>query len=106
MRTRLESFPGRDFSIVRVCNLDPLIKISSFLVQEVPPFIGSRLVRKLVGSEAPRSVLDNFSTGRLQNLEGLKNQFELVLAHATESRISQVLLIHLAQERLRACNRP
>ena len=51
MGPRLGSFPGRDFSIGRVC--------------------------KSVGLRAPRLVLDNFSTGRLQNLEGLKNQFEL-----------------------------
>ena len=78
MRAGLESSPGRDFSVVRICILDPLIEMSSFLVTGGAGFIGSHLARKLVGLGHHVRILDNFSTGRLENLEGLKNQFELL----------------------------
>src|SRR5689334_13219501 len=41
-------------------------------------FIGSRLVRNLVGSGISVRVLDNYSTGKPENLAGLGRQVELV----------------------------
>ncbi len=41
-------------------------------------FIGSHLVRRLLGSGCEVVVLDNFATGKRENLHGIEGRFELV----------------------------
>ena len=49
----------------------------TFLVTGGAGFIGSHIVRRLVGAQARVRVLDNFSTGRRANLAGLTDRIEL-----------------------------
>jgi len=58
--------------------------MSSFLVTGGAGFIGSHLVRKLVALGHNVRVLDNLSTGRLRNLDGLEGQFEWFCGNAAD----------------------
>src|SRR5215510_14740642 len=49
----------------------------TFLVTGGPGFIGSHIVRRLVGAGARVRVLDKFSTGRRANLAGLADRIDL-----------------------------
>jgi UDP-glucose 4-epimerase len=60
----------------------PNLSVSSFLITGGAGFIGSHLVHKLVSLGHGVRVLDNLSTGRLQNLHGLEGQFEWINADA------------------------
>jgi UDP-N-acetylglucosamine/UDP-N-acetyl-alpha-D-glucosaminouronate 4-epimerase len=48
-------------------------------------FVGSNLVEHLVGEGASIRVLDNFSTGKRENLDGVRDQIELVEASITDA---------------------
>jgi UDP-glucose 4-epimerase len=50
----------------------------SFLVTGGAGFIGSHIVRRLVGAQARVRVLDNFSTGRRANLAEVADRIELI----------------------------
>ena len=41
-------------------------------------FIGSHLVDKLVSNGHEVSVIDNFSTGRIENLKHIQNSIEII----------------------------
>jgi nucleoside-diphosphate-sugar epimerase len=50
----------------------------TFLVTGGAGFIGSHIVRRLVGADARVRVLDNFSTGRRSNLASIADRIELI----------------------------
>lgn len=49
-----------------------------YLVTGGAGFIGSHIVRKLVPMEEPVRVLDNFSAGKMENLQGIDDKIELI----------------------------
>jgi UDP-glucose 4-epimerase len=71
-----------DILVVRIAILDPLTAMSSFLVTGGAGFIGSHLVRELIACGHRVRVLDNLSTGRRQNLDGLDGRFEFFCGDA------------------------
>jgi nucleoside-diphosphate-sugar epimerase len=51
---------------------------NKYLVTGGAGFIGSNIVRKLVSDGSAVRVLDNFSSGKRENLDGILNQIELI----------------------------
>jgi UDP-glucose 4-epimerase len=49
-----------------------------YLITGGAGFIGSNLARKLVGQDADVVILDNFSTGKVENLEDLKDRARVI----------------------------
>lgn len=74
----------------------------SFLVTGGGGFIGSQIVRRLLGAGARVCVLDNFSTGSRANLAGVIDQIELIegdiadLAAARRAVAGVAYVLHLA----------
>ncbi len=58
--------------------------MASFLVTGGAGFIGSNIVAELIGRGEKVRVLDNFTTGRRENLEALKDSVELVEGSLTD----------------------
>jgi len=63
------------------------VKLKSVLVTGGAGFIGSHLVEKLVARGAKVTVLDNFSTGKKENLSQFKNKIELIKGSITNKKI-------------------
>ncbi|MEW6106155.1 MAG: SDR family oxidoreductase [Bacillota bacterium] len=55
-------------------------------------FIGSNLVRRLVGCAQEVAVLDNLSTGRIENLAGLESRIEFVQGDVRDAALVSRLL--------------
>ncbi len=58
-----------------------------YLVTGGAGFIGSHIVEKLVGMGEKVRVLDNFSSGRIENLRGLMDKIDLVLGDLLEQTV-------------------
>jgi len=54
-------------------------------------FIGSHLVEKLVSLDAQVTVLDNFSTGNLANLETVKSKIKIITGDICDPELAQIL---------------
>lgn len=60
---------------------------AEYLVTGGGGFIGSNLVRALVSAGRAVRVLDDFSTGRRRNLEGLEHDLELIVGDIRDDRL-------------------
>ncbi|MBO3804238.1 MAG: SDR family NAD(P)-dependent oxidoreductase, partial [Candidatus Brockarchaeota archaeon] len=59
---------------------------SEVLVTGGAGFIGSNLVERLVADGFSVTVLDDLSTGRMENLEGLRNRFEFIKGDVRDAK--------------------
>lgn len=55
-------------------------------------FVGSRLVRRLVSEGVRPTILDDFFTGKLENLRGLEGEYELVRGSVTDRPLINALI--------------
>ena len=65
---------------------DATLQPSSFLVTGGAGFIGSSLVRRLLADGHAVRILDNFASGRRENLAGLESRIELIEGDLREER--------------------
>lgn len=57
-------------------------------------FVGSNLARRLVGESAELTILDDFFTGKLENLAGLENKYQLVRGSVVDRDLVMNLVAH------------
>ena len=82
--------------------MEPHFKNVPVLVTGGCGFIGSHLVEKLVNLGAKVTILDNLSTGHLENIEAVKNNITLIEDDITDSKAcnkatkDQQIIFHLA----------
>lgn len=74
-------------------------------------FVGSNVARRLVAEGAQLTILDDFFTGRLENLRGLETRYELVKGSVTDAALVDELVaraqivFHLAARNIIASTR-
>lgn len=91
--------------------LSKLFTQKSVLVTGGAGFVGSNLVRRLVDEGAQIIILDDFFTGKLDNLRGLEGQYTLVTGSVTDRELvgdlvaQTEIIFHLAARNIIASTR-